>query len=350
MNAPVPRRAVIEMAPYVPPTGGRFGKLRLDFNENTVGCSPRVIEFLIAQLSAERLSVYPDYAEVKPKLARHFGVDPDQMLLTNGTDEAIQVFLNTYADPSGPVLLLKPSYAMYRFYAELAGVPIREAHYQPPALAFPIKELLDQLTPETRAVIISNPNNPTGVGVDLATIERILQRAPAAAILIDEAYFEFSGVTAMRLLDRYPNLFISRTFSKAYGMAALRIGALFSQKQNIAYLHKAQSPYSVNMLAAMAAAAAIEDTAFIDELVREVLSARERLYVALTRLGIGYVTSAANFVLIFAGDRAKPICAALREHAILVRDRSYEIPGAVRITVGNRAQTERMIKELEQIW
>jgi histidinol-phosphate aminotransferase len=154
----------------------------------------------------------------------------------------------------------------------------------------------------------------------------------------------------MRLLDRYSNLFISRTFSKAYGMAALRIGALFSQKQNIAYLHKAQSPYSVNMLAAMAAAAAIEDTAFIDELVREVLSARERFYVALTRLGIGYVTSAANFVLIFAGDRAKQICAALREHAILVRDRSYEIPGAVRITVGNRAQTERMIKELEQIW
>ena len=345
-----PRKAVLEMAPYVPPTGGRFGKTRLDFNENTVGCSPRVIEFLKGCLDAERLSVYPDYDEAKARLAQHFGVAADELLLTNGTDEAIQVFLNTYVDDGDEVILLRPSYAMYRFYAELAGARIREVDYVPPKLAFPERELLAAIGSGTRAVIVSNPNNPTGVGVDVARIERILERATDAVVLIDEAYFEFSGVTALGLMARYPNLFVSRTFSKVYGMAAMRIGVIFSRAENVAYLHKAQSPYSVNMLAAMAAAEAVEDRAYIAQTVAETLAARELLCAGLERLGIAYVPSAANFVLLYAGNRAREVRDALREQAILVRDRSYEIPGAVRITAGTREQTERALRELERIW
>ena len=347
---PKPREAVLRMAPYVPPTGGRFGKLRLDFNENTTGCSPRVIEFLKAQLGCEQLSVYPDYDTTRPKLARHFGVSNDQILLTNGTDEAIQVFINTYVDDGDPVLLLRPSYAMYRFYAELAGAVIEEVDYVPPKLEFPRDVLLDAITSTTRAVIVSNPNNPTGVGASLDVVEEILQRASGIPVLIDEAYYEFSGVTALPLVARYPNLFVSRTFSKVYGMAAMRIGALFSQAENISILHKAQSPYSVNMLAAMAAAVAVDDNEYIRSTVCEVLAARETLYAALDRLGIEYVPSSANFVLMYAGDRAREVRDALRDKAILIRDRSYEIPGAVRITVGTREQTGRAIQELERIW
>ena len=347
---PQPRKAVLEMAPYVPPTGGRLGKLRLDFNENTVGCSPRVIEFLRRELDAERLSVYPDYGAAKERLARHFGVSEDELLLTNGTDEAIQVFLNTYVDDGDPVLLLRPSYAMYRFYAELAGASIREVEYVPPKLAFPLEGLLEAIDRGTRAVIVSNPNNPTGVGIGLAEVERILQRAPDAVVLFDEAYFEFAGVTALHLLASYSNLFISRTFSKAYGMAAMRIGAILSQAENITYLHKAQSPYSVNMLAAMAAAEAAEDAEFIAETVAETLAARDLLCAGLDRMGIEYVPSVANFVLIYAGERAREVRDALRDRAILVRDRSYEIAGAVRITAGTRAQTRRALDELERIW
>lgn len=345
-----PRAAVIKMAPYSPPTAERAGKLRLDFNENTVGCSPRVIEFLKERLDAGGLAVYPEYAEAKAAVAAFFRVAPEQVVFTNGTDEAIQVFINTYVDDGQEVLLLRPAYAMYRFYAQVAGAKVREIDYQGAGMDFPLPRLLDAITPATRAVLIANPNNPTGTGLSLGDIARILKRARKAAVFIDEAYFEFSGVTALGMIEQHPNLFVSRTFSKVYGMAAMRLGCLFSQAGNIAFLHKAQSPYSVNSLAVLAAQAAIRDTGYIENYVAEVLAAREILCVALERLKIPYVPSAANFVLIRAGKRALEIRDHLRERNILVRDRSYEAAGCVRVTVGTREQTRRLLGALEEIW
>jgi histidinol-phosphate aminotransferase len=338
------------MAPYSPPTGNRHDKLRLDFNENTVGCSPRVIERLKSVLDTGLLTVYPDYARTKAALSTHFRVKPEELLLTNGTDEAIQVLVNTYVDDEDEVITLRPSYAMYRFYAEVAGAKIIEIDYEPPALKFPLPELLAAITPRTRAILIGNPNNPTGTAINLAPIEKILKAAPHAAILIDEAYYEFFGVTALSLLWKYPQLFVSRTFSKVYGMAALRMGCLFSQSANVKFLHKAQSPYSVNALAAIAAEAAIADTAYVENYVAEALAAREMLELGLEKLGIGYVPGSANFILGYFGGRAIEIRDALREKAILVRDRTYEIPGGVRITVGTREQASRVLSELEKIW
>ena len=345
-----PRKAVLEMAPYSPPTAGRAGKLRLDFNENTCGCSPRVIEFLREQLSAEQLTVYPEYGQTRAELAAFFCVKPAELLLTNGTDEAIQVVLNTYVDDGDEVVLLRPSYAMYRFYAQVAGAAIREVDYRPGTLEFPLDELLGTIGPSTRAVLIANPNNPTGTAVSLEGIGQILRRAASAAVLIDEAYFEFCGITALGLLGRCGNLFISRTFSKVYGMAAMRLGCLFSRPQNIAFLHKAQSPYSVNTLAALAARAAIQDRAYVQTYVAEALAARELLYQELDRLKIPYFRSQGNFVLVRMGDRAIEIRDRLREAAVLVRDRSYEIDGCVRVTVGTRAQVRVFLSKLEEIW
>jgi histidinol-phosphate aminotransferase len=337
------------MAPYSPPTAGRAGKLRLDFNENTCGCSPRVIEFLRQQLSADGLSVYPEYGDARRELAAFFGVQPEQLLLTNGTDEAIQVVLNTYVDDGDEVILLRPSYAMYRFYAEVAGAAIREIDHRPDDLAFPLEELVEAIRPSTRAVLIANPNNPTGTGVSLAGIERMLEKASDAAVVIDEAYYEFCGVTALPLVGQ-KNLFVSRTFSKVYGMAGMRLGCLFSRAENIAFLHKAQSPYSVNSLAALAARAAIRDRAFVEDYVAEVLVARDLLYQELERLKIPYFRSQGNFVLVRFGERAIEIRDRLRQTGVLVRDRSYEIAGCVRVTVGTRDQVQRFLSELEGIW
>jgi histidinol-phosphate aminotransferase len=345
-----PRDAVLNMAPYSPPTGGRAGKLRLDFNENTVGASPQVIEYLREHLSEAGLAVYPEYGEIKQELAEFFAVEPDDFVLTNGTDEAIQVLVNTYIDDGGEVLMLRPSYAMYRFYSELAGASIRQISYRAQKLAFPMEELLDAIRPSTRAVLIANPNNPTGTGTSRDGIERILEKASNAAVLIDEAYYEFSGVTALPLLNDYPNLFVSRTFSKVYGMAGMRLGCLFSQSGNVDFLHKAQSPYSVNSVATLAAHAAIQDKRYIEKYVTEVLAARELLYVGLEKLNIPYYESKANFVLFVAGDRAIPVRDQLRSRGVLVRDRSYEIAGCVRVTVGTREQIRRFLAELEQIW
>ena len=338
------------MAPYSPPTAGRAGKLRLDFNENTTGCSPRVIEFLRERLSAEALAVYPEYGEARPELAAFFGVEPEELLLTNGTDEAIQLVLNTYVDGGEEVVLLKPSYAMYRFYAEVAAARLREIPYRTGTLEFPLEELLAAIGGETRTVLIANPNNPTGTGVSIEGLEAVLEKAPAAAVLIDEAYYEFSGITALPLLGRYPNLFVSRTFSKVYGMAAMRLGCLFSQAPNICCLHKAQSPYSVNALAALAARAAIRDGDYVARYVAEALAARELLYQEFERLKIPYYRSQANFVLARFGDRAIEIRDRLRAAGVLVRDRSYELEGCVRITVGTREQVQQLVTLLEEVW
>lgn len=345
-----PRKAVLEMAPYSPPSGGRAGKLRLDFNENTVGASPKVVEYLREHIGATALAVYPEYTDAKRELGEFFQTEPDDFLLTNGTDEAIQVLINTFVDDGQDVLVLKPSYAMYRFYAELAGAAVKEIPYRREKLAFPLEELLSVITAGTRAVLISNPNNPTGTGTSRASLEKILNKATNAAVLVDEAYFEFCGVTMLPLIQDYPNLFVSRTFSKVYGMAAMRFGCLFSQNGNVEFLQKAQSPYSVNTLAALAARAAIQDKGFIEKYVAEVLAARELLYVGLEQLGIGYYDSKANFVLFQAGDRAIPIRDELRRRGVLVRDRSYEIPGCVRVTVGTRDQVRRFLTELASIW
>jgi histidinol-phosphate aminotransferase len=349
-DAPRPRQAVLKMAPYSPPTAGRADKLRLDFNENTVGCSPRVLQFLREGLTAGQLTIYPEYGEARRDVAAFFGVPQDNLLFSNGTDEAIQVLINTYVDDGDEVIVLRPSYAMYRFYAEVAGASIREIDYRADDLAFPLDELLAAITPATRAILIANPNNPTGTGLDLGGIERILDRAPRAAVLIDEAYYEFCGVTALPLVAQRPNLFVCRTFSKVFGMAAMRLGCLMSQAGNIAYLHKAQSPYSVNMLAAMAARVAVQDRDYVARYVSEVLAARDLLRSGLDRLGIGYYASQGNFILMKIGPRAVEVRDRLREKGVLVRDRSYELAGAVRVTVGTREQMERFLQELEKIW
>jgi histidinol-phosphate aminotransferase len=344
-----PRAAVRGMAPYSPPSGGREGKLRLDFNENTVGCSPRVVEALQQYLTADHLSIYPEYAAALQELAAFFNAHPDEFTLTNGTDEAIQLLVNTFAGDSGEVLTLRPSYAMYKFYAQLAGASVREIEY-PADLQFPLEEFLAAIGPSTKAVLISNPNNPTGGAIDLNAIRSILEAAPRAAVLIDEAYFEFFGVTALPWIRKRQNLFVSRTFSKVYGMAAMRCGGLFSSAENMQWIRKAQSPYSVNSLAVIAARAAVRDTEYVKQYVAEVLQSREDVCRGLDELGIRYFPSHANFVLMYLGERAIPIRDALRDRGVLVRDRSYEIPGCVRVTLGTRAGTERFLAELWRLW
>jgi histidinol-phosphate aminotransferase len=345
----IPREAVRRMAPYSPPSGGRQGKLRLDFNENTVGCSPRVIEALTQYLTADHLSIYPEYAEATRKLARFFEVGADEFIMSNGTDEAIQVFINTFVERGQEVLLLKPSYAMYRFYADLAGASVREIE-SGDDLSFPFKRFLHAIQPSTRAILIANPNNPTGASIGHDEIRAILEAAPQAAVLIDEAYFEFCGVSVLSWIRDHPNLFVSRTFSKVYGMAAMRCGCLFSCAENVRWMHKAQSPYSVNMLAAVAACAAVEDTEYRENYVEEVLSARKMVWDGLTKLGIRCFPTSANFILFQVGDRAIPIRDALRERGVLIRDRSYEIPGCVRVTIGTRAGAQRFMAEFWRLW
>ena len=193
-------------------------------------------------------------------LAAHFGVAQDELLLTNGTDEAIQVLVNTFVDAGDEVVLLKPSYAMYRFYAELAGATVREVTYLEPNLDFPAEALLEAIRPGTKAVFLANPNNPTGSSASLEVIRSILDRTPQAAVLIDEAYFEFCGLTTLPLVRAWPNLFVCRTFSKAYGLAAMRLGYAVAPKEVVQRM-RPFSIGSINALVKHGGASALNDPA-----------------------------------------------------------------------------------------
>lgn len=347
---PEPRDSVKKMRPYSPPTGGRHERLRLDFNENTVGCSPRVSEFLQKAVTGDLLATYPDYDETRSDLAQFFGVSENELLLTNGTDEAIQVLVNTFVEPGDEVIVMIPSYAMYRFYAEIAGAKIVEIPYEGDDLHFEVSAVRGAITSKTKAILLANPNNPTGTTISHGDLDLLLHAAPKACVLVDEAYFEFHGETMLPHIKRYENLFVSRTFSKAYGMAAMRMGCLMASEHNAASMRKAQSPYSVNMLAALAAREAIRDLEFTTHYVQSALLGRRVIEEALTRLGVPHWPSQANFVLFDAGDRADECISRCREAGVLIRDRRHEIPGAVRVTAGPPDQMRRFVAVMEEIY
>ena len=349
IKPPRPRRAVCEMSPYVPPTSGRAGKLRLDFNENTVGCSPRVLRALKQHATREMLSVYPEYEGARQAIAPFFNVKPEQLTFSDGTDEAIQVLVNTYVDAGDEVVIPWPTFPIFQVAVEVSGGAPRRVPYQEPDLAFPLRPLLNSISSKTRLVLIANPNNPTGSAIGLAEIEKILRKARRAAVLIDEAYFEFYGITALKLLKRNPNLFVSRTFSKVYGMAGLRVGCLFSQAENISAFRKVQSPYSVSSLAVICAIEAVQDQAYIQTYVDEVFESRDMLRAGLDRLGLPYFATEANFVLVKFGEKAKDVYRGLREEGVLVRDRTHEVPGTIRITAGKKSQIRKLLKLLPEV-
>lgn len=348
------RRAVERMRAYHPPLEGRFGKVRLDFNENTLGCSPAVRR-AIARLGADAISMYPEQETVRRKLAKRLRVRPQELLLTNGTDEALNLVVQTFVEAGEGVLLVEPTFAMYRFYAELAGARIETVRYgtsrHGEELRFPMEEIIEALRRRPKVFFLANPNSPTGHLVGFAQLRRILAASAETLVVIDEAYYEFSGMTVLPWIRRHKNLIVTRTFSKAAGMAGLRLGCIFARAELATHMRKAQSPYPVNVAALAAAEAAMKDRAFLARSIRETQRGREELERGLARLGIRYSPSAGNFVLVHLGERAKGIVAALARKKVLVRDRSSDFGGEgyVRITLGTVGQTRRFLGEMERI-
>lgn len=343
------RSAVASMRPYHPPLEGRDGKLRLDFNENTIGCSP-LVRNALRNLSSAAVSMYPEQETVRRELATFFGVRADELLLTNGTDEALHLIADTFVEPDDRVLLVEPTFAMYRFYSELAGARVQALRYDAD-LRFPMNALLAALRRGARVFFLANPNNPTGSVLRPTDLRRILQAAAKTLVVVDEAYFEFSGITILPWIRRYKNLVVTRTFSKAAGLAGLRLGCIFAHRSIAEHFRKAQSPYPVNVAALVAARATIRDRSFLSGTLRAFRRGRRELERGLAKLGIPFFPSAANFVLLFVGARAKEVVAALARQGTLIRDRSSDFGGAgyVRITFGTLTQTRRVLRQLKEM-
>ena len=344
---PAPRARVRAMKEYHPPLGSRDG-LRLDFNENTVACSPAVGEVL-GRISAGELTRYPERESVEAVVAAHLDLPPARVALTNGVDEAIHVLFEAFLDEGDELLLPVPTYTMYEVYASATDARVVTV-LADEDLRFPYDRLVARITSRTKIIAIANPNSPSG---SIATREQIVDLAhlaPQAIVLVDEAYFHFHRETVLDLIGTLPNLIVARTFSKAYGLAGLRVGVVAGPIELMRWVRRVLSPYSVNSVALACLPAALKDIAYLDWYVSEVLAARNEFEGALAAAHVRYWPSRANFILVEIGPRHKEFVRHMLAAGVLVRDRSNDpgCDGRVRITVGTREQMQKAVVALDE--
>jgi histidinol-phosphate aminotransferase len=360
------------------------GALRLHLNENTAGCSPRVLE-AIRSLTPWDIATYPDYAATTTRCEAYFGVPAGWVQLVNGLDEGLhlvaaasqtektsgvfsqkrsssgenrlekrrRVSCSMKKTPDvffGEVIYPEPAFEMYRICAEAVGLAARGIPPQPD-FAFPLEELIGA-SARAGAIYLTDPNNPTGLGIPAGAVDRIAAAAPQALVLVDEAYADFSGRTLIgSLLDQRRNVIVGRTFAKGHGLAALRIGALVGHPDALAPLRELMPPFTLNIAALRALEAALDDEPWLRAFVQQSIASRDAIYRFCDARGLHYWRSEANFVLVRVGPDAPTIVAALADRGILIRDRSTQpgCDGCVRISAGTIDATTRCLTALEDV-
>jgi histidinol-phosphate aminotransferase len=336
--------------------------LRLHLNENTAGCSPAVLT-AIQQLRPEDFSFYPDYGPITEACERWFNVPSGAVQLTNGLDEGLHVVAQWAATRAlGPTpqaprptpfdsLIVEPAFEMYAACTEAAGGRVIRMAPQED-FRFPLDAILASISARTRLVYLTDPNNPTGLPIPPGAIAAIARALPDGLVMLDEAYADFSGHTSIdAALRESPNLVIGRTFAKAHGLAALRIGALIGAPGTLDQLRRLLPPYSLNVCAIRALSAALEDRAYLAWYVAEAATSRELIYAFCTRHGFRYWPSEANFVLVRVGPAATGVVESLAARGIFIRDRSNQpgCAGCVRITAGVSAHTATCLSAMEDV-
>lgn len=326
--------------------------LRLHLNENTGGCSPAVLE-AIRSIERTDTAFYPDYAGVTAAAERWLGVPPGWVQLTNGLDEGLHVAAQAAArrNEDSATLIIEPAFEMYAACAEAAG--LRQIRIAPPDdLSLPAGDVIAAIDARVRLISVTDPGNPTGLGVPAGTIERFADAAPGAIVFVDEAYADFSGRTAIGpLLDKRRNIVVGRTFAKGHGLAALRIGALVGHPDTLATYRRLLPPYSLNICAVRALEAALADRAYLAWYVSESRRSRELIYDFCRRRALHYWPSEANFVLVRIGTGNAALVESLGARGIFIRDKSAApgCAGCVRVTAGVVEHTETCLNAMEEI-
>ncbi len=323
--------------------------LKLDWNESTIPPSPKVIEAMMAFMSGNHhVNWYPDLtcAPLRSRLSDYVGVPDDHVLVTNGSDDALDLLCKTYLNPEDRVVLPYPTYTHFLVFAGARGARFDPVTYDNPFKGH-IDRIISALTPWTKLVYLVNPNNPTGVQFSRADIARLVRRAPLSLVVVDEAYFEFSGVSVADLTLEFPNLVVTRTFSKSFGIAGLRIGYLVARPEVIKDLRRVFNPKSVNVLGQVAAAAALDDLGYHEDYVRQARASREVLAEWIRSRGVEARSTSANWVLVKVPDPTSFV-RALEARGVYVRDRSNfpQLGGWVRMSVGTAEQTAQLCERL----
>lgn len=340
------REAIQRMESYHPPLDERVEQdfLLLDFSESTQPPNEFVLEAMRAYVSSGDMRKYPAYGNFQETLSGYTGVSRERTIITNGSDSSLQLITRALLGPGDEMVMPKPGFFVTESSALSTGAKVVSPLFREPDMAFPLEEVLDAVTPRTRLIAITNPNNPTGTVVALGQIETILQAHPDVAVLVDEAYYEFSGLTAAPLLERHDNLIVIRTFSKAFALAGLRLGYTLSNPQFIAELHKIRIPYDVNALAVVGAEAQLRQPqswrAYVEEVMTRAKPMVERF---LGEHGVFFYPGAANFLLVRPPD-VNAAFAYLKEHGILVRPQRPPAADCFRMSIGTVAEMQRFME------
>lgn len=346
---PTPRNAVASMKPYNPPLEGRRDFTRMDFNENARGCSARILKAL-RKITVHDVATYPEYDVLYRGLSKWLNLPKENIVATNASDEGIMLVFQTFLDPGAEIVLPVPTFAMFAFYAELQDLRLKRVSYHDD-LGFPEEEVRAAVGPQTRALVLVNPNNPTGTAVRREFIVEMLEKMAGRLVIVDEAYVEFNRETVLDLIEKYDNLVVLRTFSKAFGMAGLRLGLVLSAAENVRHLKKAHSPYSISTLTVTLALAALADKKPVRDYIREVGKSKVLLVKALKKMGVPVFPSCANFILARFGAECDRLQAGLRERGILVRNFSNAplLSGCLRITAGTVKNTKNLVSALKEL-
>jgi histidinol-phosphate aminotransferase len=340
---------IAAMSAYKPPLDGRdpHAHLLLDFNERTLPMAEVVQQALIDYIKSGRLQMYPAYGNVTDLIADYCGVPQDQVMITNGSDQGIDLIIRAACREGDEAIIPGPSFPIYTHCAKIENLNIIEPEYTLEH-GFPTQDVINAITPKTRLICFGNPNNPSGTVVPKQDIERILKAAPQAVVLVDECYYEYMGDSMCQHISDYPNLLITRTFSKTWGMPSLRLGYILAQADNIRALLNVRGPYDINQMAIVAIRAALAHPKYTQDYVQEVMHQSKPMFEAfLAQQQIPFWPSGANYVWLFPKN-PQAIYQALLNAQIMVRPKA-DAKGimGLRITLGTVPQTQRLIDEMQ---
>lgn len=354
------RKNILGVSPYVAgkpieETKRQLGLkevIKLASNENPLGASPKAIAALKKSLGG--VNRYPDSSGfyLKKRIARTLNLESSNVVLGNGSDELIDIIIKTFAEEDESIITADITFLEYRIISEVIGrrvitVPLRYFKYDLES----IKRRIDR---KTKIIFISNPNNPTGTYVTKYEIEEFIAGLPESVLLVlDEAYDTFIDVDDFPKSLKYlkdKNVIVLKTFSKAYGLAGLRIGFCLARPQLASYMERARQPFNVNSLAQAAAVASLDDKKFLLKTRKAVLEGKNYLYDKLSVMGVAYVPSVANFILIDAGRPCLTVFKEMLKYGVIVRDmQQYGLKNFIRVTIGTRRENERFIQVLKKV-
>jgi histidinol-phosphate aminotransferase len=337
------------LTPYVAPLEGRRALLRLDFNESTLGPSPRVLE-AIRGLAPDAYASYPEYAGLHEAFAASLGVPAHCVEAFNGVDAAIRAIFDAYGDRSATFLTTVPTFGYYEPCAQQQGMVIDEVPY-PDTLEYPLTTIARKLDAAPRLFFVCNPNNPTGTLLPPETIVALARRAPQTLVVVDELYVAFTGQSVVPPALELENVVALQSLSKAAGLAALRLGFAIGHQSILERLRRVTGPYDVNMFAVVAGKAALADPEHMHRYVAEVLAARTWTVEQLTERGVRSFAAAANYILVWPPGDCDAVVQALRARGILVRSMTGKpvIDGSFRLTIGTGEQMQRFMSAFSEV-